>query len=128
MFQRILLATDFSKNAHSAYAWAEKLAQSNQGTVVLVHALEDDLVATAPVFAGYMQAGVLDVGRYREEFRAAAKRALEEAADAMVLPDEFVIEAVASEPMVQEPVLAVWDANGAMYVAEMRSYMQNASR
>ncbi len=83
MFQRILLATDFSKNAHSAYAWAEKLAQSNQGTVVLVHALEDDLVATAPVFAGYMQAGVLDVGRYREEFRAAAKRALEEAADAM---------------------------------------------
>lgn len=33
----------------------------------------------------------------------------------------------AAEAMVQEPVLAVWDGNGAMYVAEMRSYMQNAS-
>ena len=27
--------------------------------------------------------------------------------------------------MVQEPVLVEWDANGAMYVAEMRSYMQD---
>ena len=83
MFQRILLATDFSEHATSAYTWAQKLASLNQGTVVLVHALEDDLVATAPVFAGYMQADVLDVGRYREEFRSAAKRALEEVATKM---------------------------------------------
>ncbi|MFP6640883.1 MAG: universal stress protein [Myxococcota bacterium] len=80
MFQRILLATDFSDHAASAYSWAQKLASLNQGTVVLVHALEDDLVATAPVFAGYMQADILDVGRYRDEFRSAAKRALEEVA------------------------------------------------
>lgn len=39
----------------------------------------------------------------------------------------FVAELFASEPMVQEPVLTVWDADGAMYVAEMRSYMQNVS-
>jgi glucose/arabinose dehydrogenase len=37
----------------------------------------------------------------------------------------YVIELFASEPDVQEPVLTVWDADGAMYVAEMRSYMQD---
>ena len=37
----------------------------------------------------------------------------------------YVAELVASEPMIQEPVLVEWDANGAMYVAEMRSYMQD---
>lgn len=39
----------------------------------------------------------------------------------------YVIECFASEPMVQEPVLTVWDGEGAMYVAEMRSYMQNVT-
>ena len=37
----------------------------------------------------------------------------------------YVAELFAAEPMVQEPVLTVWDADGAMYVAEMRSYMQD---
>ena len=37
----------------------------------------------------------------------------------------YVAELVAAEPQVQEPVLTVWDGNGAMYVAEMRSYMQD---
>ncbi|MDH3582814.1 MAG: ThuA domain-containing protein [Phycisphaerae bacterium] len=48
-----------------------------------------------------------------------------DAADAMVISDGFVVEAVAAEPMVQEPVAVVWDGNGHMYVAEMRSYMQD---
>jgi len=39
----------------------------------------------------------------------------------------FVVELFASEPMVQEPVLTVWDNDGAMYVAEMRSYMQDVA-
>jgi len=39
----------------------------------------------------------------------------------------YVAELVASEPQVEEPVLTVWDGNGAMYVAEMRSYMQDAA-
>ena len=39
----------------------------------------------------------------------------------------YVAELFASEPMVQEPVLTVWDADGALYVAEMRSYMQSVS-
>ncbi len=37
----------------------------------------------------------------------------------------YVAELVASEPLVEEPVLTVWDGNGVMYVAEMRSYMQD---
>lgn len=37
----------------------------------------------------------------------------------------YVAELFAAEPQVQEPVLTVWDADGAMYVAEMRSYMQD---
>ena len=37
----------------------------------------------------------------------------------------FQITPAATEPALDEPVLAVWDGNGAMYVAEMRSYMQD---
>lgn len=37
----------------------------------------------------------------------------------------YIAELVASEPEVQEPVLTVFDGDGAMYVAEMRSYMQD---
>jgi glucose/arabinose dehydrogenase/mono/diheme cytochrome c family protein len=36
----------------------------------------------------------------------------------------YVAELFAAEPDVEEPVLTVWDSDGAMYVAEMRSYMQ----
>ncbi|MEM1296979.1 MAG: ThuA domain-containing protein, partial [Verrucomicrobiota bacterium] len=39
----------------------------------------------------------------------------------------YVAELFASEPQVQEPVLTVWDRDGAMYVAEMRSYMQDVA-
>lgn len=49
----------------------------------------------------------------------------EEQLKTFVLPDGYFAECIASEPMVQEPVLTVWDGDGAMYVAEMRSYMQD---
>lgn len=49
----------------------------------------------------------------------------EEERASFLLADGLVAECVASEPLVQEPVLAVWDGDGAMYVAEMRSYMQD---
>ncbi len=81
MFRRVLLATDFSPQAEAAFPWAARLAASNDGCVVLAHALEDDLVATAPVFAHFMAPGALDVGHYREEFRRGASKALEAAAD-----------------------------------------------
>ena len=45
---------------------------------------------------------------------------------ATLLPEGYIAECVASEPQVEEPVLTVWDRDGAMYVAEMRSYMQDA--
>ena len=49
----------------------------------------------------------------------------EEERATFVLPDGYVAELIAAEPLVEQPVLAVWDADGAMYVAEMRSYMQD---
>ncbi|MBX3242619.1 MAG: HEAT repeat domain-containing protein [Chitinophagaceae bacterium] len=49
----------------------------------------------------------------------------EESIKAMHLPEGFRVEVVAAEPLVQEPVVMVWDGNGDMYVAEMRTYMQD---
>jgi len=43
----------------------------------------------------------------------------------MKLPPGYHLELVASEPEIQEPVAIVWDGNGRLYVAEMRSYMQD---
>ena len=51
----------------------------------------------------------------------------EEELETFDLADGYVAELFASEPQIQEPVLTVWDANGAMYVAEMRSYMQDVA-
>src|ERR1700748_3487246 len=49
----------------------------------------------------------------------------EQSMQTMHLPDGYHLELVASEPVIQEPVAVVWDGNGKMYVAEMRSYMQD---
>lgn len=49
----------------------------------------------------------------------------EEERDSFVLAKGFVAELVAAEPLVEEPVLTVWGGDGALYVAEMRSYMQD---
>ncbi|HTN08205.1 DUF7133 domain-containing protein [Agriterribacter sp.] len=50
----------------------------------------------------------------------------EESMKTMYLPNGYKLELVASEPMIREPVAITWDANGRMYVAEMRSYMRDA--
>lgn len=42
------------------------------------------------------------------------------------LPEGYELELVLSEPQVKEPVAITWDGNGVMYVAEMRTYMQDA--
>lgn len=42
------------------------------------------------------------------------------------LPAGYHLELVASEPMIKEPVAIAWDGNARMYVAEMRTYMQDA--
>lgn len=49
----------------------------------------------------------------------------EEGLSHIEVPEGFKIELVASEPMVQEPVSFVFDADGAMYVLEWLTYMQD---
>jgi mono/diheme cytochrome c family protein/glucose/arabinose dehydrogenase len=49
----------------------------------------------------------------------------EESMKTMHLPEGYHLELVVSEPVIQEPVAVVWDGNGRMYVAEMRSYMRD---
>ena len=41
------------------------------------------------------------------------------------VPEGYRLELVASEPMIEEPVTLAWDGNGRMYVAEMRTYVQD---
>lgn len=41
------------------------------------------------------------------------------------VPDGYRLEAVLTEPEIKEPVVAAFDGNGRMFVAEMRTYMQD---
>jgi mono/diheme cytochrome c family protein/glucose/arabinose dehydrogenase len=49
----------------------------------------------------------------------------EEELKKFVLPEGYHLELVLSDPIIKEPVVAMFDGNGRMYVAEMRSYMQD---
>ncbi|TCK85856.1 DUF7133 domain-containing protein [Albibacterium bauzanense] len=51
----------------------------------------------------------------------------EESMEKVQLPPGYHLELVASEPMIQEPVALTWDGNGRMFVAEMNTYMLDAS-
>ena len=42
------------------------------------------------------------------------------------LQDGYAFDLVLSDPHIQEPVAMAWDGNGALYVVEMRTYMQDA--
>jgi hypothetical protein len=46
-------------------------------------------------------------------------------AQTFIMQPGYKMELVVSDPIIKEPVVAVFDGNGRMYVAEMRSYMQN---
>ncbi|MFT5128665.1 MAG: putative membrane-bound dehydrogenase-like protein [Rhodothermales bacterium] len=48
-----------------------------------------------------------------------------EAMQTILLPRDYQLELVASEPTIMEPVDVAWDPNGRMFVLEMRSYMQD---
>ncbi len=48
----------------------------------------------------------------------------EESLKTMHLPPGYHLELVVSDPIIHDPVVSVFDGNGRMYVAEMRSYMQ----
>lgn len=49
-----------------------------------------------------------------------------QALESIQIPKGYELQLVLSDPVIKEPVWAVWDGNGAMYVAEMRTYMQDA--
>ena len=49
----------------------------------------------------------------------------EEERKTLELQDGYFLELVVAEPTIKEPVITVFDGNGNMYVAEMRSYMQD---
>ncbi len=49
----------------------------------------------------------------------------EEAIQAMEVPKGYHVEVVASEPMVEEPAMIAFDPDGALYVCEWRTYMQD---
>lgn len=51
----------------------------------------------------------------------------EETLKTMQLPNGYRMEVVLSEPDIQEPVAAAFDGSGRMFVAEMRTYMQDAN-
>lgn len=50
----------------------------------------------------------------------------EDSLNSFELPEGYRLELVLSEPQIKEPVAVAWDGNGVMYVAEMRTYMQDA--
>ena len=49
----------------------------------------------------------------------------EEAHKSIELADGYSLELVLSDPQVEEPVMVAWDGNGAMYVVQMNTYMQD---
>lgn len=50
---------------------------------------------------------------------------VKESMESIQLQPGYKLQLVASEPMIKEPVAIVWDGNARMYVAEMRTYMQD---
>ena len=49
----------------------------------------------------------------------------EQASKSFQLPEGYKMQLVLSEPQITEPVVTVFDGNGRMFVAEMRTYMQD---
>ena len=50
----------------------------------------------------------------------------EESLASIEVPAGYELQLVLSDPIIKEPVAVAWDGNGVMYVAEMRTYMQDA--
>src|SRR5215216_5947236 len=61
----------------------------------------------------------------REKIPPAPTLAPEEALNSFKVAPGFRIELVASEPLVEAPVAMAFDADGRMWVVEMRGFMPN---
>ena len=82
-----------------------------------------------PAFSGAAEAPA--AGRYVPDLTFPAQPmppalSPEDELKTFLLPRGYHLELVLSDPLIQEPVLCTFDGNGRMYVAEMRTYMQNA--
>ncbi|MFG0263074.1 MAG: PVC-type heme-binding CxxCH protein, partial [Novipirellula sp. JB048] len=62
---------------------------------------------------------------YADELPRIAPTEPDAAMATFTVADGFAIEQVAAEPMVKSPVTIEWDADGAMFVCEMRGYSEN---
>jgi len=49
----------------------------------------------------------------------------EETLKRIQVPDGYTVELAAAEPLLYEPAMVTWDANGLMYVLELNTYMQD---
>lgn len=87
--------------------------------VVRSRILRGSGVALVFVLGGFSSAEAAD------GVSSTAPRTPEEELKTIQLPRGYHLELVASEPMIVEPVTLAWDGNGRMYVAQMRTYMQD---
>lgn len=68
---------------------------------------------------------VLVATTFAEEHPKIAPLSAQESLSRIRVPEGYRVELVAAEPTIEEPVMCTWDARGRMYVAEMRSFMQD---
>ena len=105
----------FPSPERTSIAWPHTLPWSALGKPIVA--------APAAILPATTSAGT--AWQAKKKTNIAAVLTPTEERDSFVLPPGYVAELIAAEPLVEQPVLAVWDADGAMYVAEMRSYMQD---
>ena len=65
-------------------------------------------------------------GNAADKYASVKALSPEESLKTIQVPEGYELQVVASEPMIQEPVDCVWDANGNLYVIERSAYMQDA--
>jgi len=98
---------------HCPFAFLPRLTVVLILGVTSLVALDEDRTSTAPPDRG-------EVSYFGTPLSPA------EAIAGMELPPGYRLEVVLAEPDIEEPVLAVFNGNGRMYVAEMRTYMLDA--
>lgn len=86
------------------------------------HAVGWSWILAAFIAAGRLYAQEID---YSSELPRLAPTEPRAALATFQTAEPFEIQLVASEPLVSSPVAVEWDADGAMYVCEMRGYSEN---
>lgn len=82
------------------------------------------IAATAATGYGYQQGGVWPPG-VRSVPEDAPVLSPEAAMNTFIMPPGYRLELVASEPMIEEPILIDWDPDGRLWVLEQRGYMRD---